>query len=65
MLYKIDELNLLTTAFLDITERRARRHVLTTMAELKEVLEKYLKASNADVLTACSQSSASSTGLRL
>ena len=47
---EVDELNLLTTAFLDIAERRARRHVLTTMAEWKQVLEQYLKATDADVL---------------
>ena len=38
---EVDELNLLTTAFLEIAERRARRHVLTTMAEWKQVLEHY------------------------
>ncbi len=47
---EIDELNMLTTAFLDIAERRARRHVLTTMAEWKQVLEQYLKVSDADIL---------------
>ena len=47
---EVDELNLLTTAFLDIAERRARRHVLTTMAEWKQVLEQYLNATDADVL---------------
>ena len=47
---EVDELNLLTTAFLDIAERRARRHVLTTMAGWKQVLEQYLKATDADVL---------------
>ena len=47
---EVDELNLLTTAFLDIAERRARRHVLTTMAEWKQVLEQYLKATDANVL---------------
>ena len=47
---EVDELNLLTTAFLDIAERRARRHVLTTMEEWKQVLEQYLKATDADVL---------------
>ena len=47
---EVDELNLLTTAFLDIAERRARRHVLTTMAEWKQLLEQYLKATDADVL---------------
>lgn len=48
---EVDELNLLTTAFLDIAERRARRHVLTTMAEWKQVLEHYLKVSDADILS--------------
>ena len=47
---EVDELNLLTTAFLDIAERRARRHVLTTMAEWKQVLEHYLQVSDADIL---------------
>ena len=47
---EVDELNLLTTAFLDIAERRARRHVLTTMSEWKQVLEHYLKVSDADIL---------------
>ena len=47
---EVDELNLLTSAFLDIAERRARRHVLTTMAEWKQVLENFLKGSDADVL---------------
>ena len=47
---EVDELNLLTTAFLDIAERRARRHVLTTMAEWKQVLEHYLKVSAAEIL---------------
>ena len=47
---EVDELNLLTTAFLEIAERRARRHVLTTMADWKQVLEHYLKVSDADIL---------------
>lgn len=47
---EVDELNLLTTAFLDIAERRARRHVLTTMAEWKLGLEQYLQVSDADIL---------------
>ena len=47
---EMDELNLLTTAFLDIAERRARRHVLTTMSEWKQVLERYMDASDTDVL---------------
>ena len=47
---EVDELNLLTTAFLDIAERRARRHLITTMADWKQVLEQYLKVSDADIL---------------
>ena len=47
---EVNELNLLTTAFLDIAERRVRRHVLTTMADWKQVLEQYLKVSDADIL---------------
>lgn len=47
---EVDELNLLTTAFLDIAERRAKRHVLTNMADWKAVLEQYLKMSDTDIL---------------
>ena len=47
---EVDELNLLTTAFLDIAERRAQRHLLTKMADWKDVLEQYLKVSDADIL---------------
>ena len=47
---EVEELSLLTTAFLDMAERRARRHVLTTMSEWKQVLEQYLKVSDADIL---------------
>jgi len=47
---EVDELNLLTTAFLDIAERRARRHLITTMADWKQVLEEYLKVSDSDIL---------------
>ena len=47
---EVNELNLLTTAFLDIAERRAQRHVLTKMADWKAVLEQYLKVSDAAIL---------------
>lgn len=47
---EVDELNLLTTAFLDIAESRARRHLITTMADWKQVLEQYLKVSDSDIL---------------
>ena len=47
---EVEELNLLTTAFLNLAESRARRHLITTMAEWKQVLEQYLKVSDADIL---------------
>lgn len=47
---EVNELNLLSTAFLDIAERRAQRHLLTKMADWKNVLEQYLKVSDADIL---------------
>ncbi len=47
---EVNELNLLTTAFLDIAERRAQRKMLTKMADWKAVLEQYLKVSDADIL---------------
>ena len=48
---EVNELNLLTTAFLDIAERRAQRHVLTKMADWKNVLEQFLKVSDANILS--------------
>jgi len=47
---EVNELNLLTTAFLDIAERRAQRHLLTKMEDWKSVLEQYLKVSDAVIL---------------
>ncbi len=35
---EVDKLNLLTTAFLDIAERRARRHVLTTISAMTKMV---------------------------
>lgn len=42
MMHKDNELNLLTASFLGIAERRARRHVLTTMTDWKHILNHYL-----------------------
>ena len=47
---EVEELNLLTTAFLNLAESRARRHLITTMTEWKQILEQYLKVSDADIL---------------
>lgn len=47
---EVDNLNLLTTAFLDIAERRARTHTLTRMSEWISILEQYLKVSDVEIL---------------
>lgn len=47
---EVESLNLLTTAFLDMAEDRARRHLLTRMADWKTYLEKYLNMTDRDVL---------------
>lgn len=47
---EVDSLNLLTTAFLDMAENRARRHIIMTMADWKSLLEKYMELSERDVL---------------
>ena len=43
-------LNLLTTAFLDMAEDRAHRHILMKMADWKALLERYLQISDRDIL---------------
>ena len=45
-----EELNLLTTGFLDLAENRARRHIIMTMADWKAVLEQFLKVTDLDIL---------------
>lgn len=47
---EVDSLNLLTTAFLDMAEDRARRHILMKMADWKTLLERYLQISEYDIL---------------
>ena len=47
---EVDELNLLTTAFLDMAEDRARRHMVMKMADWKQLLERYLQISDRDIL---------------
>ena len=47
---EVESLNLLTTAFLDMAEDRARRHLLAKMADWKGYLEKYLNMTDRDVL---------------
>ena len=47
---EVNSLNLLTTAFLDMAEDRAQRHILMKMADWKLLLEQYLNLSQRDVL---------------
>ena len=47
---EVDSLNLLTTAFLDMAEDRANRHILMKMADWKALLERYLQISDRDIL---------------
>lgn len=48
--HEVESLNLLTTAFLDMAEDRAQRHILMKMADWKTLLEQYLNLSQRDVL---------------
>ena len=47
---EVDELNLLTTAFLDMAEDRARRDMVMKMADWRQLLERYLQISDRDIL---------------
>jgi len=47
---ELESLNLLTTAFLDMAELRAQRHILMKMEDWKALLEQYLKVSDSDIL---------------
>ncbi len=47
---EVDSLNLLTTAFLDTAELRAKKHILMKMADWKQVLDNFLQISDCDVL---------------
>jgi hypothetical protein len=47
---EVESLNLLTTAFLDLAEDRARRHLVMKMADWKMLLERYLNLQDRDVL---------------
>ncbi len=40
---ELSQLNLITTAFLDRAESRARRHIVSTMEDWKKLLQQYLK----------------------
>jgi len=47
---EVESLNLLTTAFIDTAEDRARRHLVMKMADWKSLLERYLKLQERDIL---------------
>lgn len=47
---EVDELNLLTTGFLDMAEGRARRHILMTMQDWSDFLRKFLQLNDMEVL---------------
>ena len=47
---EIESLNLLTTAFLDMAEDRAGRHIIMKMTDWKTLLERYLQISDRDIL---------------
>ena len=47
---EVDSLNLLTTAFLDMAEERARRQIIMKMADWKALLERYMQISDHDIL---------------
>ena len=46
----LSDLNLISNAFLDLAENRANRQLITTMAEWKEQLERFLAMYNYEVL---------------
>ena len=47
---EVNRLNLISTAFLDLAEDRAQRHILMKMADWKQLLESYLKISDYEIL---------------
>ena len=47
---EVSDLNLISNAFLDLAENRANRQLITTMAEWKEQLERFLAMYNYEVL---------------
>jgi len=47
---ELESLNLLTTAFLDMAEDRAQRHIIMKMTDWKALLERYIRISDRDIL---------------
>jgi hypothetical protein len=47
---EVTRLNLISTAFLDMAEDRAQRHIIMKMTDWKQVLEDYLKISDYEIL---------------
>ena len=55
---EVSELNQISNAFLDLAENRADRHLITTMAEWKEQLEKFMAMYSYEVLESAGKVSA-------
>ena len=47
---EVESLNLLSSAFIDTAERRARKHVLMTMADWKDALTRFLELGDEPIL---------------
>ena len=47
---EVESLNLLSNAFIDMAELRARDHVVMTMADWKDVLNRYIELNNRALL---------------
>ena len=47
---EVESLNLLSNAFLELAELRARNHVVMTMTDWKDALARYIQANDHDVL---------------
>ena len=47
---EVGSLNLMTTAFLDMAEDRANRHIIMKMSDWKALLERFLQISDRDIL---------------
>lgn len=47
---EVESLNLLSNAFIDMAELRARDHILMTMADWKDVLSRYMELNNKNLL---------------
>ena len=47
---EVDSLNRLSNAFIDIAEQRAENHILMTMADWSDLLQRYMDLNNCPIL---------------